>query len=547
MDTPNLAESIQDQTPAHRLPPRHPVQSLPTPSICRVQPTTTQTVLRTQAASWQSQCTHLAKTRLFIAHEDERCDECHLRPPLGWLYVCTDDNNNVPPKDGNPLLTRDCSSSSLDPPVIKETDLSSWIVRAIAQGHYSQQQIDTLIRQKANVRDTVAETRNRDQRSTVTHLVIQSSSDVDNCEDDDEEAWMEDVEEVHETQEVTAESSRIYVQGPQVNDILSSMVGPRCSSFCHTCRPSFRERSWASLNAACTEASNNPPQRWERSETSNENSSFPINIPPQEREIHPALRGVFEDWTHTALATIGYTSHALHHFLSSKPSTALQGRLLRILVLLRQSRRKAACMTVSSSPPSEKKKKTPAEEAPLLALSSLLSETRFTLRLLGLVSAWKWGSDTVRSPPKDRVLRAIAFLQVLTYVLYQSLENLAYLASKGIAGKRLVDRWGGGVDVWYLWSTRAWLSHVVLDFIKLGRENSVKKKMKKMMKKTDDDEEEVRKWRKTLLNNLIWAPLYVHWSLERGIGVPESLTGLVGLIAGAWGLHDSWKATAKSC
>jgi hypothetical protein len=178
---------------------------------------------------------------------------------LGWLYVCTDDNNNVPPKDGNPLLTRDCSSSSLDPPVIKETDLSSWIVRAIAQGHYSQQQIDTLIRQKANVRDTVAETRNRDQRSTVTHLVIQSSSDVDNCEDDDEEAWMEDVEEVHETQEVTAESSRIYVQGPQVNDILSSMVGPRCSSFCHTCRPSFRERSWASLNAACTEASNKSP------------------------------------------------------------------------------------------------------------------------------------------------------------------------------------------------------------------------------------------------------------------------------------------------
>lgn len=234
-------------------------------------------------------------------------------------------------------------------------------------------------------------------------------------------------------------------------------------------------------------------------------------------------------------------------------------------------------MTASSSPPSEKtKKKTPAEEAPLLALSSLVSETRFTLRLLGLVSAWKWGSDAVRSPPKDRVLRAIAFLQVLTYVLYQSLENLAYLASKGIAGKRLVDRWGGGVDAWYLWSTRAWLGHVVLDFIKLGRESallskakeqqqainytpaadeiattttttlldSVKKKKKKT---TDDDEEEVRKWRKTLLNNLIWAPLYVHWSLERGIGVPESLTGLVGLIAGAWGLHDSWKATAKSC
>jgi hypothetical protein len=26
--------------------------------------------------------------------EDESCDESHLRPPLGWLYVCSDDNNN---------------------------------------------------------------------------------------------------------------------------------------------------------------------------------------------------------------------------------------------------------------------------------------------------------------------------------------------------------------------------------------------------------------------------------------------------------------------
>lgn len=186
---------------------------------------------------------------------------------------------------------------------------------------------------------------------------------------------------------------------------------------------------------------------------------------------------------------------------------------------------------------------------------------------MGLVSAWAWGSDTVRSPPKDRVLRAIAFLQVFTYALYQSLENLAYLASKGIAGKRLVDRWGG-VGAWYLWSTRAWLGHVVLDFIKLGREhalrlsmtkaqqarsvmtNTVADEMTTMLDSAKEDEEEarrleVRRWRKSLVNNLIWAPLYVHWSLEDGIGVPDSLTGLIGLIAGAWGLHDSWRATAK--
>jgi hypothetical protein len=49
------------------------------------------------------------------------------------IFQCSKSTLNVLPEDDNPLLTYDCSSSPLDPPVIKETDLSSWIVRAIAQ------------------------------------------------------------------------------------------------------------------------------------------------------------------------------------------------------------------------------------------------------------------------------------------------------------------------------------------------------------------------------------------------------------------------------
>jgi hypothetical protein len=57
-------------------------------------------------------------------------------------------------------------------------------------------------------------------------------------------------------------------------------------------------------------------------------------------------------------------------------------------------------------------------------------------------------------------------------------------------------------------------------------------------------EQEIRKWRKSLVNNLAWAPLCVHWSLKKGIGVPESLTGFISLLAGIWGTLDTWQATA---
>lgn len=290
VDTPNLvasaaglpSESLQGQTPAHHSPLQDPEQNLPTASR-----TSGVQVLHPQTVGWQYQCTHLAKTRRFITHEDERCDECHLRPPLGWLYVCSDDNNNFLPEEDNlfPLPP--------DLPV-KETDLSPWIVRAIAQGHYSRQEIDTLIRQKANVYDTVAETRNMNQISTVTHLVIQSSSDDnDYDDDDDEEAWMEDVDEIDE-QEAAAETSRIYVQGPQVNDILSSMVGPRCSGYCHTCRPSFRDRSWASLNAVCTEA-NDELQKAQGPTTTEENSGGKLQVIPPSLDLSSGTVNIIYD------------------------------------------------------------------------------------------------------------------------------------------------------------------------------------------------------------------------------------------------------------
>lgn len=165
-----------------------------------------------------------------------------------------------------------------------------------------------------------------------------------------------------------------------------------------------------------------------------------------------------------------------------------------------------------------------------------------------------WGSNTIKSPPSDRLVRSLTLLQVVVNMLYQALENVAYLASKGIVSKRFVDRYGG-IDKWYLWSTRMWFGHIILQFVKLWRQHVLRKE-KEEEKGTDAqvDKEaadnarrrEIRAWKKSLVSNVLWAPLCLHWSLEKGLGIPGSVTSSVSFLAGAWDLCDSWNVTALS-
>ncbi|KAA8648130.1 hypothetical protein EYZ11_002695 [Aspergillus tanneri] len=234
-------------------------------------------------------------------------------------------------------------------------------------------------------------------------------------------------------------------------------------------------------------------------------------------------------------AVTGYLTHVLHHLLASAPWIAVQTRLSLLARL--NSRAKPTPSKDSSS------------QSRLLALSSLMSETRYTIRLLGLIPLWTWGSATIKSPPSDRVMYTLTLLQVFVNVIYQALENGAYLASKGIISKRFIDRWGGPAK-WDLWSIRAWFGHIFLQFFVLWRKRVwLKKKMADPSTETKESQDvvraEMRAWKKSLVNNVCWAPVCLHWCFENGIGFPNNLTGLVSFMAGAWGVADMWAATAQ--
>ncbi|OKL57894.1 hypothetical protein UA08_06632 [Talaromyces atroroseus] len=256
------------------------------------------------------------------------------------------------------------------------------------------------------------------------------------------------------------------------------------------------------------------------------------------------------------LSALNHSSHALHYLLASSPLSSL--RLAIRLWLLRRLGRDVP-------PPAALSPSSSSAQPPLLAFSTLISKTRFTLRLLGLVGLWKWGSSTYKSPPTDPVLRGLSYIEVPLLVIYQALENVTYLAANGVTGQALIKRTGGATN-WTLWSIRAWFSYVLLQFVRLARESQLFNQREEERKKRRAEQQiltggeksqaedaqieeaarqaEIRDWRKRLVSNAAWAPLCAHWSFENGIGVPSSLTGFISLLAGLWATYDAWEATA---
>lgn len=181
----------------------------------------------------------------------------------------------------------------------------------------------------------------------------------------------------------------------------------------------------------------------------------------------------------------------------------------------------------------------------LRALADLVADVRVFLRLWGLLGIWSWAGETWRSPPRDAVLRGLAWAQVGVNVAYQALENAAYLAQHGVL--RVAEERQAR---WWVWSSRFWMAHVLLDFGRLvrvralrgregeGEEKEGKEKEGKVQRWRDEE-----RWWRELYVDAAYAPLTVHGSLENGC-VSEAWVGFLGMVAGAVGLRGLWAETA---
>ncbi|EPS42491.1 hypothetical protein H072_3540 [Dactylellina haptotyla CBS 200.50] len=171
-------------------------------------------------------------------------------------------------------------------------------------------------------------------------------------------------------------------------------------------------------------------------------------------------------------------------------------------------------------------------EGRLKALSGLISDFRIFSRLWGLFGIAEWAVSTYEAPPKDQQLRQIAYAQVCVNIIYQSLENVAYLSQH-----KILKYSNATQNKMWAWSCRFWAAHVALDFCRLWRIRMLRHNYKGV---TDAEDHE---WWRQISSNLCWAPLTIHWSVENGGLLDGFTTGCLGTAAGILSVQHVWRQT----
>jgi hypothetical protein len=242
--------------------------------------------------------------------------------------------------------------------------------------------------------------------------------------------------------------------------------------------------------------------------------------------------------TDTLLLTLCYTSLLTSSLLSSLSLHRIHAAARRLISQAISLPPNTTVIIDTSSLPTSRLLITATR---LKALSDLISDFRIFVRLWGLLSIYKWGKKVHEEPPTDFVIRRIVYTQIVSNIVFQYLENGAYLASKGVLDWRKEKQ----TKAW-IWSSRFWMLHVGLDFVRLWREaklRSMKGKGKEGVEGVEESKWKA-KWRRQMIENVAWAPLTLHWSLEEGF-VGEFWVGVLGSVAGLAGFRELWKTTGK--
>ena len=119
-------------------------------------------------------------------------------------------------------------------------------------------------------------------------------------------------------------------------------------------------------------------------------------------------------------------------------------------------------------------------------------------------------------------------------MLYFPLENAAYLASHSIIPMTKRTE----TDLWLL-SSRFWMAHVVLELIRLYREQQISRKGKDAAEKGYSGTWD-RKWWGELIMNLAYAPQTLHWSIEKGV-FRDIAVAYFGIVAALTSIYLAWR------
>jgi len=178
------------------------------------------------------------------------------------------------------------------------------------------------------------------------------------------------------------------------------------------------------------------------------------------------------------------------------------------------------------------------------AAGTMFTDFRTAMRLWGLLRIWAGAKATYLNPPKDGVLKLLAWSQMGSMAAYLAFENTYYLMSKGVL-KGTPEVMGRRIKA-ALW---VFLAYLVLDFVRLGRVVQVRAADKQKAKSEDVDEKALkaqladqdRAWYRSLQVDL--AYFILTWGWTGTISLPEWSYGLGGMIAGYANFKEALRVT----
>ncbi|KAI0526379.1 hypothetical protein F5B22DRAFT_155460 [Xylaria bambusicola] len=263
----------------------------------------------------------------------------------------------------------------------------------------------------------------------------------------------------------------------------------------------------------------------------------------------------------TVLQIVCYSSRLTAAILSTLVQPALQRSASRLIALASALPPSATLIFDAKTLPSSSAALALSLARRLKALSVLTSEARTIMRLWGLLSMYFWGRSLVlslrrkkqaegekTSPAESKFKTSLAWSQLAACIGYQSMENVLFLATKGVLD--VAPKTQGKLG---LWCARCWGAFVGLELMRLFHESSNRARRTRAEKfaggKTvalveQEEREWTSNWRKTLARNLAWAPLTVHLSIERDI-VSELGFGALGFIPSVIQMYDLWRSTTE--
>lgn len=144
------------------------------PSNSATPPTSASPVQSRRSGFTKPACTHVSMSKIY--GPDNHCDVCGNEGDTGFIYCCEQDAASPPPHS---LLKS--YKKFLNPKKRLSSDLEAWgfnhsIVAAANSGHYTRDQMFTLKAQKANVKSTIARVLGKDLSVSSSNELTGSSA-----------------------------------------------------------------------------------------------------------------------------------------------------------------------------------------------------------------------------------------------------------------------------------------------------------------------------------------------------------------------------------